>query len=181
VIDDDTDGGYIPDDDEPTGRDLAPRRKRTRTERLLEGEAILRADRAGVPPVETCLRLGISRPTYYRRLDEARRFVLDPTVEQYRADAAGRLAMGRRVVVETLTRTERTLLDPETGEMVSVQTATPAEVAALVGRWVQIEETEAKLRGAFAPTKVDHTVTVRDALDVLAEQLGMNDPQEATR
>ena len=49
---------------------------------------------------------------------------------------------------------------------------------------VRLEDTEAKLRGGYAPTKVDHTHTVRDALDDLLDELEGRPamtPDEATR
>lgn len=145
----------IPDDeDTPTehGRELTP--GQSKTARLMQAQAILEKYLAGVAPVYLCREFGVSRATLFRRIAEARDFVLDPTVEQYRADAVARLNMARLAAVESLQMTR----DPQ-------------QVAPLVGRLVQIEETEAKLRGAYAPTKVEHRVIVEDAFARLMQEL----------
>lgn len=170
-VDEDTDhGGDIPLDDEPSkGRAVVHRRK-SRTARLLEAQRALELHVAGVEDVRICAELGISRATLYRRIAEARDFVLDPTVEQYRAEAAARIREARRRVYATLERT-RVDIDLLTGRPVEVPACDPAQVAALIGRIAQLEEVEARLRGGFAPTKVDHRHVVEDAFAQLVDEL----------
>jgi hypothetical protein len=161
--------GDIPLDDEPSkGRAVVHRRK-SRTTRLLEAQRALELHVAGVEDVRICAKLGISRATLYRRIAEARDFVLDPTVEQYRAEATARIREARRRVYATLERT-RTDITPD-GTLVEVPACDPAQVAALVGRIAQLEEVEARLRGGFAPTKVDHRHVVDDAFAQLVDEL----------
>lgn len=129
---------------------------------LLEAQAILELRLQGMSDIEICERLRISRSTLQRRVEWALKVRVDPTVEQYRQEATARIHLARKRIFQELATGERWLIDPATGEDVKILGAGPVEVSSLVGRLAQLEDLEAKLRGAYAPTQVD--VTVRDGL-----------------
>lgn len=159
---------------------------RTKAERLMLAKRALDLRLSGVDDLVICRELAISRATLFRWIDWAMRQQIDPTVEQYRQEAAARIRESRRRIYETLAREEPvtvaiggievTLMDPETGEPQMAPVCGPNEIAALTGRLVQLEETEAKLRGGFAPTQVNHQVTVSDAFDALLAELDASQP-----
>lgn len=158
--------------------------RKTNAARLLEAQRALEMHVAGVEDVHICEELKISRATLYRRMQWARSIVLDPTVEEYRANAAARAREGRRRIYAQLNATRPVLnlegdvvRDPHTYEPMMEPVCTPAEVAALQGRLVQWDDFEAKIRGAYAPTQVNVQHTVKDAFAVLLEELERNDPR----
>lgn len=161
------------------------RKRKTKATTLLEAQRALELHVAGVEDVHICKELGISRATLYRRMQWARSIVLDPTVEEYRANAAARLREQRRRIYDTLNRTrplttpDGTIVRDDDGQPIIVPVCTPAEVAALEGRLTAIEDQEAKLRGGYAPTTVKHDVVVRDAFTTLLDELSRNDPTPA--
>lgn len=154
-----------------------------KADRLIEAETALRMHLAGVEDSTICRELRISRSTLKRRIAWALQQVVDPTVEQYRQEATARIRESRRRIYQMLEAqrphhnalTGAPVIDPKTGTFIMEPVCGPAEVAALTGRLRELEETEAKLRGGFAPTKVDHTVTVNDALETLFRELEAND------
>jgi transposase len=161
---------------------------RTKAERLMDAKRALDLRLAGVDDYTICRDLGVSKSTLKRWIRWALDQQLDPTVEQYREEAAGRIREARRRIYATLAET-RTVewINPGTGEL-QVRTEPlcgPADIAALTGRLVQLEEQEAKLRGGYMPVRVDVTHTVKDAFDqLLAEQEHtppVTRPADATR
>lgn len=162
------------------------RHSKSKAERLLEAETAMRLHVSGVEDSVICRQLGISKATLKRRIRWALDQVVDPTVAEYREEAQARIRESRRRIYETLSREEPViveiggssmpLLDPETGERVMRPVCGPAEIAALTGRLRELEELEAKLRGGFAPTQVNHQHTVTDAFAVLMEEINAVQP-----
>lgn len=161
------------------------RHNKTKAARLLEAQRALELHASGVEDVIICEELKISRATLYRRMEWARSIVLDPTVEQYRQEAALRIRESRRRIYAKLEerRPVQTIvgpiMDPATGEWMTEPVCGPAEVAALTGQLVRLEDIEAKLRGGYAPTQVNVKHTVENAFDQLIAELAQNDPRPA--
>jgi hypothetical protein len=166
------------------GRAVA-RPTKTKSERLLEAQRALEMHLAGIDDVHICAELHISKSTLQRRIRWALQQVVDPTVEEYREEAAARIRLARRTVLEALAERVpvQTFAGPAVdrdGNLVMQRRAGPSETAALVGRLLDAETVEAKLRGGFAPTTVNVKHTVEDAFDRLMAELGANDPAPAT-
>lgn len=165
------------------------RRTKLKAERLLEARRALDLHVAGVEDDDICRELRISTSTLRRRIAWALEQVVDPTVADYRAEAAARIRESRRRLYSTLTATRPALTidgmpvtDPHTGAPMVVPVCDPTQVAALTGQLIRLEELEAKLRGGFAPTQVNVRHTIEDAFDALMRELnGTPDPatQEA--
>lgn len=147
-----------------------------RSERLLEAQRALEMHLAGIDDVHICAELRISKPTLKRRITWALEQVVDPTVEEYREEAAARMRLARRTILEAAA--ERvpvlTIAGPVydgDGQLVTQRRAGPSETASLMQAFVKVEETEAKLRGGFAPTQVNVKHTVEDAFERLVDEL----------
>lgn len=163
--------------------------RKTKAATLAEAQRALELHVAGVEDLHICAELGISRATLYRRMQWARSIVLDPLVEEYRANAYLRIRESRRRVYAKLEErrpvvnalTGNVVTDPRTGEVLTEPVCGPSETAALVGQLARLEDLEAKLRGGYAPTQVNVQHTVRDAFTTLLDELAANDPtpQEA--
>lgn len=159
--------------------------RKPKAARLLEAQRALELHAAGVEDVNICEELGISRATLYRRMTWARSIVLDPTVAEYRANAALRIRESRRRIYAKLEeRRPLVSLDgivayDKAGKVVTVPVCGPTEVAALIGQLTRLEDVEAKLRGGYAPTQVNVKHTVDSAFDTLLEELAANDPRPA--
>ena len=169
------------------GQTIAPSKARkTKAATLLEAQRALELHAAGVEDVNICEELGISRATLYRRISWARSIVLDPLVEEYRANAYLRIRESRRRVYAKLEERKPivnaltgTLVYTRDGEPVTEPVCGPAETASLVGQLARLEDLEAKLRGGYAPTQVNVQHTVRDAFATLMDELAANDPRPA--
>lgn len=148
---------------------------RPKAERLMDAKRALDMRLAGTDDIDICRQLGISRATLFRWIRWALDQQIDPTVEQYREEAAGRIRESRRRIYATLNATRQDV-DVLSGKVIAVPVPTPAEVAALVGRLAQLEDLEAKLRGGYAPTRVDVTHRVQDAFDQLLQELNSTTP-----
>lgn len=162
------------------------RTKRTKAAMLAEAQRALELHVAGVEDVTICQELGISRATLYRRMQWARSIVLDPTVEEYRANAAARIRESRRRIYTKLEERRPVMipllgvvLRDADGEIVTEPVCGPTETAALVGQLTRLEDVEAKLRGGYAPTQVNVRHTVESAFDELLRELEKNDPRTA--
>lgn len=146
---------------------------RTKAARFADAQRALELHLSGLPTPAICEELHISRRTLYRWIEWAMSVRIDPTVEQYRAQATYRIGMLRAAALDTLRQvptTTRTLLDPETGEAVRLP-ADPAAVARLIDTLDRLEDREARIRGGYAPTRVDVTVAQADAWSALEAEL----------
>lgn len=167
-----------------SGNAVARRAHKPKAARLLEAQRCLELHASGVEDVHICEELGISRATLYRRMEWARSVILDPLVEEYRSDAAIRIREARRRVYRTLEQTKpytETMLTENgiavvpvlmpDGSPVMVPACTPTEIASLTAALVRLEDTEAKLRGGYAPTQVNVKHEVADAWAALEAEL----------
>lgn len=161
------------------------RHRKTKAQTLAEAQRALELHIAGVEDVTICAELGISRATLYRRMQWARSIVLDPTVQEYRQNAAARIRESRRRIYTKLEErrpvvllTGGVLRDAD-GNMVTEPVCGPTETAALIGQLTRLEDVEAKLRGGYAPTQVNVKHTVENAFDELLRELERNDPRPA--
>lgn len=167
------------------GNAVARRAHKPKAARLLEAQRCLELHAAGHEDVYICQELGISRATLYRRMEWARSVILDPLVAEYRSDAAIRIREARRRVYRTLEQTKALVetvlteegisyvgvVHPDTREPIMVPACSPTEIAALTAALVRLEDTEAKLRGGYAPTQVSVKHQVEDAWSALEAEL----------
>jgi hypothetical protein len=157
-----------------------------RAARLMEARRALDMHVAGVEDDDICRELQISTSTLRRRIKWALEQVVDPSVADYRAEAAARIRESRRRLYATLSE-RRPLLtidgmpvtDPRTGEPMTVPVCDPTQVASLTAQLIRLEELEAKLRGGFAPTQINVRHVVEDAFDVLMRELEATPPAPA--
>jgi hypothetical protein len=140
-------------------------------DRLAEGEAILRDRALGMQASEMCAKYGISRATLYRRLDDAVKARIAPTVDAYREQQnallddlmskwaqqcdAGEVLIANGTVEENMTRVEQ-------GVRIRAE--------ALNGM-LRVSERRAKLNGLDAPVKGEVTVTVTTPVDAAVAAL----------
>lgn len=160
------------------GRAVA-RPTRGKAERLMDAKRALDMRLAGADDLTICAELRISRATLYRWITWALSQQIEPTIAQYRQEATSRIREQRRRLYATLNATTTTV-DPATGRFVEAPLCGPSDVAALIGRLHALEDQEARLRGGYAPTKVDVSVRVADAFDELLAELNKTSPAATT-
>ena len=140
-------------------------------ERLAEGEAMLKDRSYGASVSELCAKYGVSPATLYRRLDDALKARIAPTVDAYRETQ-------NALLDDVLQRWERQR--DAAGEMVSA--GTTAEDWGLVERGMKLHaealngitrtsERRSRLNGLDAPVKADVTVTHTTPVDAAVEAL----------
>ena len=151
------------------------RNRKTKAETLAEAQRALEMRLSGVRDYYICEELGISLATLRRRIDLALAHTLTPVVDRYRTEQRERLSEYRRRLLAEVNAPMRELIDPATGEPVVISAAGPAEVAALIGKLIALEERLAKLDGLDAPTRISVETQVDAELAALADQLGAND------
>lgn len=134
-------------------------------DRLAEGEEMLRDRALGLQVSELCAKYGVSRATLYRRLDDAVKARIAPTVDAYR-ESENRLlddlmsrwqksAAAAAVMIEAGTREENMSL---------VERGMARNEAALMGM-LRVHERRSRLNGLDAPVKTDVHLTVSTPID----------------
>lgn len=160
------------------------RPRKTRSARLMEAQRALELHLAGHPDVYICAELRISKATLHRRIRWALDQVVDPTVAEYREEATARLRLARRTILEAAAeripvQTIAGIATDRDGNVITQRRAGPSETASLMNALVNVETTEAKLRGGFAPAQVHVRHTVEDAFARLeAELAALDTPAE---
>lgn len=140
-------------------------------DRLAEGEAMLRDRALGMQPSEMCAKYGVSKATLYRRLDEAVKARLAPTVDAYREEQ-------NRLLDDLMHRWQQ---QAEAADAM-IHEGTIAESWTLVDRgmtkraeallgMLRVSERRSKLNGLDAPVKVDATVTHTTPIDTAVADL----------
>jgi hypothetical protein len=141
-------------------------------DRLAEGEAMLRDRALGVQVSEMCAKYGVSRATLYRRLDEAVKARIAPTVDAYRESE-------NRLLDDLMSRWQQNAEAADVliskgcegeGNMSLVERGMARREAALAGM-LRVSERRSKLNGLDAPVKVDAHVTVTGALDARIDEM----------
>lgn len=134
-------------------------------ERLAEGEAMLRDKALGMQASELCAKYDVSKATLYRRLDDAVKARLAPTVDAYREEqnalldnlmsrweaqaAAGEVMVSQGIAEESMALVDRGMTK---------------RAEALTGM-LRVSERRAKLNGLDAPVKTDVHLTVSTPID----------------
>lgn len=141
-------------------------------DRLAEGEAMLRDRALGVQVSEMCTKYGVSRATLYRRLDDAVKARIAPTVDAYRESE-------NRLLDDLMSRWQQQAEAADVmigkgcegeGNMSLVERGMQRREAALAGM-LRVSERRSKLNGLDAPVKVDAQVTVRSGLDARIDEM----------
>lgn len=149
------------------------RARKSKAQRLADAIAACDQHLTGVPLYEIATGFGVSVRTIQRWIEWAMSLRADPTVDQYRAEAVARINRSRRnlnTALDLIPKAARVLEDPATGERVVV-VPDLSLVPRITDSLTKLDDQEAKLRGAFAPTRVDVTVQERDAWASLEAEL----------
>lgn len=141
------------------------RKGQTHRDRLAEGEAILRDRALGLQVSELCSKYDVSVPTLYRRIDDALKARVAPTVDAYREEQ-------NALLDELMHRWEQ----QAQAAGIMIHEGTVSESHALVDRgmtkhaealngMLRVSERRAKLNGLDAPAKAEVTVTMTTPID----------------
>jgi hypothetical protein len=140
-------------------------------ERLLEGEELLRLKALGWQASALCEKFNVSRATLYRRLDDAVKARLAPTVDAYREEQ-------NRLLDDLMGKWSAQC---DAGEVLVAHGATTEDMA-LVERgakmrgdalngMLRVSERRAKLNGLDAPVRAEVSVSVTTPVDAAVAAL----------
>ena len=145
---------------------------KSKRDRLAEGEQMLRDRALGMLASDLCSKYDVSKATLYRRLDEAVKARLAPTVDAYREQQNALLddlmqrweqqANAADVMIERGCEGE--------GNMSLVERGMQRRGEALAAM-LRVSERRAKLNGLDAPVRGDLTVTITTPIDAAVAAL----------
>jgi hypothetical protein len=149
----------------------ARRGGKSKNDRLAEGEAMLRDRALGVQVSDLCAKYDVSPATLYRRLDDAVKARIAPTVDAYREEQ-------NRLLDDLMSRWQQ----QSDAADAMVQAGLIEESMGLVERgmarrsealngMLRVSERRSKMNGLDAPVKVDAHVTVSGALDQRIDEM----------